>query len=976
MHQSDLASLRPPSPKASFVKRFARSLGLRKKKSKTPVNDNFSTLARQASHSTLQQGQGHYDGHPPQSASSYARSGGALSVNGYGGPAISDLADDVSPVTRPLMSRPIARDEAYAPTPKVTRMRQESSGRSATPSGGAPYHHQQQQHMPYQQQQYAQHYSNLNEAIVPRAPALRAQPSQAGLANQRRGPPAPLDVAPHRQREASVDSRSLASARSGSLNGQQVEEMDWATYLKSYAEGKINVSKPVLSKHAPAEVNGFFPAPKPANDKARIAALHSYGIMPEEGDADVHVDESKFPRRPSEDDLRSLPSTSSTGAGGVKTAPSSIERFQRIVVSARRHFGTKMCLISLVDEKKQFFKCEVGLGAPSTGRDVAFCGHTILTNEPMVVLDTLNDWRLCNNPLVTGDPFIRFYCGAPIITPDGFAIGTVCIIDTKPRSEFPPADRRRLIEYARMAMDEIEFARAEREKKLRAEMESTLQSFRQGATTSLPESPTRMDNPNGGMGLNIPLKFGPKRLGKLSGMSAVATMEGEQERYREVDHGRFGEEEDGENYNGNGHENGNGVEETDGEIVETEVVVRKKPSNHALRQHQQNEDDFPLRLKYGRNDGTISDDVIRSVEYAGRRAAEAAARAVAEAEGGHLSEFEPDSQKTAILTDDKQFVQRDVVHGDGKVTTRTKGAVANPKVTLDGVRAMKAKQQQQQHQQQQQRGVPVLNEPASSISPHSSALLSAQGVPTPPESPAMSATTARRHRDGSFSSEATGTSSAVDPALALQQQQRAKQEAMAHARAGQNVTPASVPRQVAPAPQQQTLPPAQLAVQLIAQTLRLDFVYILRISPQRNQANTSGATSRGGRGGNNLIVDAAAGITTELLAEVGMPRPPPVFDGSLHLRALRSDGGLIYQNPDNDEGDNTDPAAFKVGILMPLWREGGTRTEQVLKSKTGAVLAGFTRKMRPTGLGFTADEVRYVREFGQTMKEVLAGPDM
>jgi GAF domain-containing protein len=94
-----------------------------------------------------------------------------------------------------------------------------------------------------------------------------------------------------------------------------------------------------------------------------------------------------------------------------------IDRFQRLVITARQVFETKIVLMSLVDEKRQFFKCEVGLGVNAeTEREITFCGHTILSNEPMVVLNAAKDWRLAENPLVKGWPYIRFYAGAPVPT--------------------------------------------------------------------------------------------------------------------------------------------------------------------------------------------------------------------------------------------------------------------------------------------------------------------------------------------------------------------------------------------------------------------------------------------------------------------------------------------------------------------------------------------------------------------------------
>ena len=107
--------------------------------------------------------------------------------------------------------------------------------------------------------------------------------------------------------------------------------------------------------------------------------------------------------------------------------------FDGLVELAEELFEVPISLVSLIDEKRQWFKASVGLEVKETAREVAFCNHTIRSATPFVVRDAQLDDRFMENPLVTGEPKIRFYAGVPLAIEAGINIGTLCIIDTKPR---------------------------------------------------------------------------------------------------------------------------------------------------------------------------------------------------------------------------------------------------------------------------------------------------------------------------------------------------------------------------------------------------------------------------------------------------------------------------------------------------------------------------------------------------------------
>ncbi|KAG4303757.1 hypothetical protein PORY_002840 [Pneumocystis oryctolagi] len=550
------------------------------------------------------------------------------------------------------------------------------------------------------------------------------------------------------------------------------EYIKWKNFIFAYAQDAYSLSNPP-SPPTKLKTHYFVP-PRPFNEADRIAAFRRYEVL-------IKYDSSS--RRSQYSSMSNLSSCKSDD----------IKRLQRLVVAALNFFSTPIALVSLIDDDKCHFRCEIGLDMPYIDRDISFCAHTLLSSEPMVILDASKDWRFKGNPLVTDPPYLRFYAGAPIITSDGYTIGTLSVIDSNARLFFSSQDIRCLSQFAHMAMDEIEHL--SQVIKHRNYLEANIQDF----------------------SLKSSLGFSD-----IDSISAI-----------------------------------NEYQMTLNSKDSMNNCIRKPSSEFALQ-----DSDATSKIKLDQN---IKKDVYPYIQMGGVHDF----KNLSSFHMKILSDFK-NEDKEQVIKDNFSFSSPfPYTKHDTKQKHMQHSLLSSNEATL------------QNHLDRTKNGVYndsnyMESKQTLDIDKKENSQMLKNSELTPPSTPVNSKISFSNYIDKNNILKETSTTNSQ-------------------------------------AYSSNTSQPSVFATHVIACTLGLDLVYIVQISPDNRTSLESQKNES-----NSLAV------SLDIIASCGLPYPPPVLDPVLHLRALRSEGGLIYRNPFSLNEDCPD---YKVGILVPLWRDDINRSD-------------------------------------------------
>lgn len=286
---------------------------------------------------------------------------------------------------------------------------------------------------------------------------------------------------------ASADGTATSSSGADGSSSQSIPPLEGAK-AKPPTDSKVSYPSMIVSHKPPSQTrpglaselyleagkqaenfyieHGYLPAIIPPNESLRRQALNRYGSAGFAGD----------------------------------------QNFGRIGHLVRLVFNAEVVLISLVGSNSQYLQTALGghnvtpeyLQKIAGSRHCSLCAHAILqdSDEPLVVLDTTKDWRFMGNPLVIGEPYMRFYAGAPLRTADGLNLGSLCLVDSKAREEFTPKQRHTLKEFAAIVMREMELARDNIHLTLRHRMQTSIEVFARDCLEM--ETNATNDDDNGG----------------------------------------------------------------------------------------------------------------------------------------------------------------------------------------------------------------------------------------------------------------------------------------------------------------------------------------------------------------------------------------------------------------------------------------------------------------------------------------------